>query len=261
MGGLSRRLLGVHALLVLLFLYAPIVVLVIFSFNSSRLNVMWESFTLQWYREALTDRQILRALQNSLVVGSISTVVSTVLGTVTAFALARHRFPGKRLLEGVLYIPIILPEIVMGISLLALFSTLGMRLGITTISIAHITFCTAFVALIVRARLHGFDRSLERAAMDLGAGPWTTFRRVTLPLAAPGIVAGALIAFTLSIDDVIITFFTSGPGSTTLSLYIFSMVRLGVSPKVNALSTLLLLFTFVVVGLVARAIYASLRRR
>ncbi len=249
---LAGRLLGIHSALVLLFLYAPILVLIIFSFNTSRLNVEWEGFTFDWYSELLQDRQILRSLQNSLVVACVSTLVSTVLGTMTAFALARHRFRGKRLLEAVLYIPIILPEIVMGISLLAFFSTVGMRLGLTTISIAHITFSTAFVALVVRARLHGFDRTLERAAADLGAGAWTTFRRITLPLIWPGILAGAVIAFTLSLDDVIITFFTSGPGSTTLSLYVFSMVRLGVSPKVNALSTSILLVTFVLVAIVAR---------
>src|SRR5690606_11876203 len=141
-------------------------VLVIYSFNTSRLNVMWEGFTLDWYRDVLMDRQILRALKNSLIVAGWSTLIATILGTLTALGMARYRFPGRRVLEGVLYIPIILPEIVMGISLLALFSTLGMRLGIATISIAHITFCTAFVALIVRARLHGFDRALERAAID-----------------------------------------------------------------------------------------------
>lgn len=249
---LGRRLLRLHSVLVLLFLYAPILVLVVFSFNTSRLNVMWEGFTLDWYEELIRDRQIMRSLQNSLVVATVSTAVSTVLGTMTAFALARHRFRGKRILEAILYIPIILPEIVMGISLLAFFSTVGMRLGLTTISIAHITFSTAFVALVVRARLHGFDRTLERAAQDLGAGVWVTFWRVTLPLIWPGIVAGALIAFTLSLDDVIITFFTSGPGSTTLSLYVFSMVRLGVSPKVNALSTAILAVTFVLVAVVAR---------
>ena len=258
---IGRRLQWLHAALVLIFLYAPIAVLVLFSFNSSRLNVMWEGFTLDWYREAALDRQILRSLRNSLVVASISTVVSTILGTLTAFVLARYRFPGKRVLEGVLYIPIILPEIVMGISLLAFFTTVGMRLGITTISIAHITFCIAFVALVVRARLHGFDRTLERAAMDLGASPWVTFRRITFPLVAPGIWAGAVIAFTLSLDDVIITFFTAGAGSTTLSLYVFSMVRLGVSPKVNALTTVILVVTFAVVGLVARGIYLSSSRR
>lgn len=257
---LGEKLLGVHSLLVLLFLYLPILILVVFSFNTSRLNVMWEGFTFNWYREMVMDRQIIGSLQNSLIVAGITTAVSTVMGTVTAMAMARYRFVGKRLLEGLLYIPIILPEIVMGISMLAFFTTVGVRLGLATIAMAHITFCTAFVVLVVRARLHGFDRTLERAAMDLGASPWMTFRRITLPLIAPGIWAGALIAFTLSLDDVIITFFTAGPGSTTLSLYVFSMVRLGVSPKVNALSTVILLVTFAAIILVYRGMIGGRRQ-
>lgn len=244
MGRWGKRLLGLHAWLVFAFLYLPIVVLVAFSFNASRLNVVWEGFTLQWYGEMVRDAAIVRAARNSLIVATVSTIVSTLLGTLTAFALARHRFRWKRWLEGLLYIPIILPEIVMGISLLAFFSLVGMRLSLTTMIIAHITFCAAFVSVVVRARLHGLDRTLERAAMDLGANEWRTFWKVTFPLVSPGIIAGALIAFTLSLDDVIISFFTAGPGSTTLPLYVLSMVRLGVNPKVNALSATMLVVTF-----------------
>jgi len=248
----SERLLSVHGVLVLLFLYLPIAVLIVFSFNASRINVTWEGFTLDWYAQLATDRQIMRAVQNSLIIGSTSTIISTILGTLTALGLARHTFLGKRVLEGILYIPIILPEIVMGVSLLAFFATVGMRLGLMTVAIAHITFCTSFVVLIVRARLSRFDRNLERAAMDLGANPWTTFWRVTFPLISPGVWAGALIAFTLSLDDVIITFFTAGPGSTPLSLYVLSMVRTGVTPKINALSVVMLLVTFVLIAVVTR---------
>src|SRR5690606_38588617 len=198
MGASGKRLLGLHAWLVFALLYLPIVVLVAFSFNASRLNVVWEGFTLQWYGEMVRDAAIVRAARNSLIVATVSTIVSTLLGTLTAFALARHRFRWKRWLEGLLYIPIILPEIVMGISLLAFFALVGMRLSLTTMIIAHITFCAAFVSVVVRARLHGLDRTLERAAMDLGANEWRTFWKVTFPLVSPGIIAGALIAFTLS---------------------------------------------------------------
>lgn len=249
MGRLARRLLTAHAIVVFLFLYLPIAVLIAYSFNTSRLNVVWEGFTTGWYLEMARDAQILRAARNSLIAAGLTTLIATPLGTLTAFALARHRFRGKQLLEGLIYIPIILPEIVMGISLLALFSLVGIRLGLATVVVSHVTFCASFVTVVVRARLHGMDPMLERAAMDLGANPWRTFWKVTLPLVSPGILAGALIAFTLSLDDVIIAFFTSGPGSTTLPLYVLSMVRLGVSPKVNALSASMLAVTLLCMGL------------
>lgn len=235
--------LAVHSLLTLIFLWLPIIVLIAFSFNTSRVNVVWQGFTFSWYGELVEDVAVLRATRNTLVVALTSTVLSTVLGTMAAFALSRHRFPGRRVLEGLLYVPIVLPEIVLGISLLATFRLLGFNLGLLTVILAHVTFCTPFVALVVRARLQGLDPSLERAAMDLGADEWTTFRRVTLPLVLPGVAAGALLALTVSIDDFIITFFTAGPGSTTLPLHVFSMVKFGVSPKINALSTLMLVAT------------------
>lgn len=252
MRGVGARLLGVHGYLTLAFLWLPIAVLVAFSFNTSRLNVVWQGFTLEWYRQLAQDVTVLRATRNTLVVAAASTVLSTVLGTMAAFALARHRFPGRRALEALLYVPIILPEVVLGISLLATFTLLGLKLGLLTVILAHVTFCTPFVALVVRARLHGFDRTLERAAMDLGADEWTTFRRVTLPLILPGIVAGALLALTVSIDDFIVTFFTTGPGATTLPLHVFSMVKFGVSPKINALSTVMLVTTLGLVLLAER---------
>lgn len=227
------------------FLFAPIAVLVVFSFNTSRLNAVWTGFTLAWYGELFRDVEILRATKNSLVVAFASTLVSTAIGTLTAFAVHRRRFRGKPLLEGVLYIPLIIPEIVMGIALLAFFVLAGFKLGLGTVIIAHIAFSISFVTVVVRARLHGLDRAYEEAAMDLGANEWQTFWRVTLPLVMPGILAGALLAFTLSLDDFIITFFTAGPGSTTLPLRVYGMVKLGVSPTVNALSTLMVTVTLV----------------
>lgn len=232
-----------YAWLAYLFLYLPIMVLVAFSFNTSRIGASWQGFTLTWYGRLFRNDQILKAAKNSLIVALISAAVATFLGTLIAFAIHRYRFKGRRLLEGGLYIPIILPEIVMGISLLSLFTQARLTLGLTTVILAHITFSTSFVFVVVRARLQGFQHHLERAAMDLGADEWLTFWWVTFPLIAPGILAGALLAFTLSLDDLIITFFAAGPGSTTLPLQIFSMVRFGVSPEINALSTLFMLVT------------------
>jgi spermidine/putrescine transport system permease protein len=229
------------------FLFLPILILVIFSFNTSRLGVTWQGFTLSWYAKLFHNVQILTAAKNSLKVAVVSTIVSTFLGTLVAFAIHRLRFTGRRLLEGGLYIPIILPEIIMGISMLSLFTLTKIKLGLGTVMLAHITFSVSFVFVVVRARLHDFQQELERAAMDLGADEWLTFWWVTLPLVSPGIVAGALLAFTLSLDDLIITFFTSGPGSTTLPLQIFSMVRFGVSPEINALSTLFMCVTLTTV--------------
>ncbi|MFO7246591.1 MAG: ABC transporter permease [Thermaerobacter sp.] len=236
------RLLSIHAWAVYLFLYAPILVLVVFSFNDSRFS-FWRGFTLRWYAAMFQNHQIMRALENSLVVAGWTMLAATLLGTLTAFVLVRHRFPGKSLLEALVYVPIILPSVIMGVSLLATFVLAGLRPGRTAIILGHVAFAASFATVAIRARLVGFDRNLERAAMDLGAGRWQTFRHVTLPLVGPGILAGALLAFTLSLDDVVITFFTAGPGSTTLPLYIFSAVRLGVSPEINALSTLILVVT------------------
>lgn len=233
--------------LIYIFLYAPIAILIIYSFNTSRLNAVWEGFTLDWYRRLFQDEAILKAAANTLLVAIISTAISTILGTITALAMVRDRFPGKAILDGILYIPIIIPEIVMGISLLAFFALIRLPLGLWTMIIAHITFSTSFVVVTVRARLDGFDRSLEEAAQDLGADEWQTFRLVTLPLIMPGILAGALLAFTLSVDDFIVSYFVAGPGSTTLPLKIYSMVKFGVTPEINALSTVLLVVTLLLI--------------
>ncbi|CUH96261.1 Putrescine transport system permease protein PotI [Propionispora sp. 2/2-37] len=223
-----------------LFLYAPIIMLVIFSFNDSKVNAVWTGFTFKWYMQLFSNQAVLEAAENSLIIALVSTVVAVMLGTVTAVGMYKSAFKGKGALDALLYIPIVIPEIVLGIALLALFSLFKISLGMLTLIIAHITFCLPFVVLVVRARIQGFDSSLEEAAMDLGANPWQTFMQVTFPIILPGIVAGALLALTLSLDDVIISFFVAGPANVTLPLKVFSMVRAGVSPEINALSTLLL---------------------
>jgi len=243
----GRSLLSAYAILAYAFLYLPIVILIVFSFNTSRLNVTWQGFTFDWYARLLENTKVMDAVRNSLLVAAVSTPASTLLGALAAFAVHRLRFPGRRLLEGGMYIPIVLPEIIMGISLLGLFTAAGVKLGLGTIVIAHITFSAPFVFVVVRARLHDLSQTLERAAMDLGADEWLTFWWVTFPLVSPGILAGALLAFTLSLDDMIITFFTAGPGATTLPLQIYGMVRYGVTPEINALSTGFLAVTLVMI--------------
>jgi spermidine/putrescine transport system permease protein len=233
-------------------LHLPILILVAFSFNESRFSVDWTGFTLSWYVRLLDRPDILAALRASLTVGTISTVVSTLFGTLLALALARHRFRGRGLGEALLYAPIVTPEIVVGISLLILFATVGLPLGLTTITIAHIAFQISFVVVVVLARLRGMDRNLEEAALILGADEITTFWKVTVPQLWPGILAGALLAFTLSFDDFVITFFVSGVGSTTLPLVVYSMVRKNIEPTINAISTMILLVTTITIYLADR---------
>lgn len=239
---LGEQVLYVNAYLLLLFLYVPIVILVIYSFNASQRGAVWTGFTLHWYNVLFNDRAVKKALEVTLWVGFWSTLIATVFGTLAAFALERFpRFRGRMPFDAVLYLPIIIPDIVMAISTLLFFVVLGVPLSRYTILIAHVAFNVAYVAVVVRARLADMDRTLEEAAMDLGADEWRTFRYITLPLLMPGILAGALLAFTLSLDDFVITFFVSGPGSTTLPVRVYSMIRLGVTPEVNAISTLMLL--------------------
>jgi spermidine/putrescine transport system permease protein len=240
--------LRVYAVLAYSYIYLPIILLIIFSFNTQKLNIRWEGFTLRWYGELLRDQDVLLATRNTLIIAIVSTLVSTVIGTLAALALQRYRFPGYTLADSILYIPVIIPEVVMGISLLVFFAIINFRLGLTTITLSHIAFSIPFVTLVVRARLHGFDKSIEEAAMDLGANWMITFWRVTLPTIMPGVLAGALLAFTLSLDDYVITYFTAGPGSTTLPLRVYSMVRFAVTPEVNALSSLWILTVFTVLG-------------
>ena len=238
-----------YAMAILAFLYLPLLILALYSFNESRINAVWNGFTLDWYLSLFKNRRVLEALTNSLIVAFASTIVSTVLGTTAAIALNKYQYKYKNVINGLLYLPILIPEIVMGLSLLVLFSQAHIPLGKTSLILAHITFCVSFVVITVNARLEGMRPELEQAAMDLYATPFQTFRYVTLPLAMPGIVAGALMAFTLSIDDFIISFFVAGPNSTTLPLYIYAMVKRGISPEINALSTLLMLATIVLVVL------------
>lgn len=235
-----------------LFLYLPICVLVAFSFNTSRFSVQWQQFTFKWYAKLLQDPLILDALYNSIIVAVVAMILSTIIGTLTAYGLFRYHFRGKSIFDGILFLPIVTPEIVVGISLVVFFVAIHVNLGLITIIIAHTAFDIPFVMLIVRARLQGMDRALEEAAMDLGADELTTFFKVTIPQLKPGIIAAALLAFTLSFDDFVITFFVAGVGSTTLPLKIYSMVRLGVSPKINALSALIVLFSIILITIADR---------
>jgi spermidine/putrescine transport system permease protein len=252
-GRTSKWVVGVVGL-VYLFLHLPVLVLVVFSFNASKYSVAWTGFTLDWYRRLAERNDLLRGLEASLIVGIVSTLVATLFGTLLALALARRKFPGRRMLEGVLYLPIVTPEIVVGISLLVLFALLHAPLGLTTITIAHIAFNIAFVAVVVRGRLEGMDRSLEEAALILGADELTAFRTVTVPALWPGILAGALLAFTMSFDDYVITSLVAGAGSSTLPIVVYGMVRRNVEPTVNAISTLILLGTSVLIWLAQRLV-------
>ena len=233
--------------LVYLFLYAPIMVLIFFSFNSTKNTQVWTGFSTQWYGELIRDGSVLNAFKLSLMVGVTATAIATVIGTFTALALSRHDFRGKTFADSVIYAATVMPEIVVGVSLLVFFVAATVPLGIVTIIIAHVAFCISFVTIVVRARLSGMDRSVEEAAQDLGATPVQTFLRVTLPLILPGVMAGALLAFTLSFDDFVITFFVSGVGSSTLPLKIYSMIKFGVSPVINALSTVVMVSTMVLI--------------
>lgn len=224
-----------------LFLYIPILILIIFSFNESDQIGIWTGFSLRWYGELIRNEAVLSALRLSLWVAVWSTIISTFLGTLTALALERHRFWGKITYDAILYLPIIIPDIVMALSTLLFFVVLGVALSRYTILIAHVAFNISFVAIVVRARLADMSSVLEEAAADLGANEWQTFRRVTLPLLMPGVISGALLAFTLSLDDFVITFFVAGPGSTTLPVRVYSMIRFGLTPEVNAVSTLMFL--------------------
>jgi len=247
--GIDRVLAG-NAWLVFVFLYLPIAVLVVLSFNDNNTVGVWTDGSLRWYRALVDDSRILGALRNSLVVAGTSTVVATVLGTAAALSLERFRYRGQRAYDGLLYLPVIIPDVTMAVMMLLFFvqafDLLGLafgfrgQLGIGTISLSHIAFNISFVAVVVRARLGGLDPSLEEAAADLYASRWQAFRRVTLPLIAPGVAGGALLALTLSLDDVVITSFVSGPGSTTLPVYVFGLVRRGVTPLINAVSVLML---------------------
>jgi spermidine/putrescine transport system permease protein len=230
-------------ILVFLSLYLPIGVLVAYSFNASRLNIRWTGFTLRWYGELARNAPLLEALEHSLIVAVPTTAVSVLLGTVGAWLLHRYRFRGARAIQTLLGVPMVMPEIVMGIGLLVWFTVLRLRLGFLTVIIAHITFCFPFVLVAVQARLHGLEPALEEAALDLGATPAQAFRLVIVPALRPAIVAGALLAFTLSMDELIVTFFTAGPASATLPLRVFGLAKVGLNPMLNALSAVFIAAT------------------
>ena len=263
----GKQGLGVQAVLAFTFLYLPILILVIYSFNASRSNAVLTGFSLNWYQNLFTgiteksadisNSGVWQSLQNSLIIAVISTLIATVLGTLIALALERFRFPGSKLIEAVLFLPIIIPEITIGVSLLVFFTLVfrilenltGLRLtlGLPSVIIGHVTFSISFVTITVRARLADLDPSLEEAALDLGANEWRTFWRITFPLIFPAILSGALLAFTLSLDDFVITFFTTGVGATTLPLFVYGMIKLSITPVINAISTLMLFASLLLV--------------
>ncbi len=248
---MSRRSVGlwIAAAAGYAFLYVPLIIVVVYSFNNSRLNAEWVGFTLDWYDKLAHNDEMLSAAANSLAIALAASLVSTVLGTMAGVAMYRYRL---RLLPILVLTPIAIPEILMGVSLLIFFVLLNFTLGLVSVALAHIAFCIGFVAIVVRSRLAGMDESLTEAARDCGATPWNAFRHVTLPLIMPGVIAGALMAFTLSIDDFVITFFTAGAGTVTLPLQIYSMIKIAVTPEVNAVSTLLMLLTLALIIIASR---------
>ena len=238
----------------LAFLYLPIVILVIYSFNASRLVTVWGGWSLRWYMEFFTDRAMLEASWMSLRVGAVSATLATLLGTLAAVAISRgERFRGRTLFSGMLYAPLVMPEVITGLSLLLLFVALDAERGFWTVTVAHTTLTMCFIAVVVQSRLRVLDRSLEEAAMDLGCNPARAFVAVTLPLILPSIAAGWMLAFTLSLDDLVIASFTTGPGSATLPIRIYSEVRLGVKPEINAICTLVIALIAVVIVLASLA--------
>lgn len=263
---LGQRLLAINAWLVYAFFYTPILVLIIFSFNAGKTASVWEGISLRWYGELFNDPAIASAFTNTLIVAFTATFFATIIGTMLSLAMERHRFPFKLPLDAIIYMPIIIPEITIALATLLFFviifnmvkTLFGFTwgLGLPTIIIAHIAFTISFVTTIVRARLVDMDPTIEQAAQDLYANDWQTFRRVTMPLLMPAIISGALMGFTLSVDDFLITFFVSGQGSTTLPILVYSKVKFGVTPDLNALATLLLLFS---IGLVFLAQFLQRR--
>ncbi|ETA53762.2 ABC transporter permease [Ponticoccus alexandrii] len=238
------------------FLYLPMVLLVVYSFNASRLVTVWAGFSTKWYGELLRNEEFLDAAWVTLRVAFFSSTLATVLGTMAAYVLIRAgRFPGRTLFSGMIYAPLVMPEVITGLSLLLLFIGIGLDRGVLTVVLAHTTFAMCYVSVVVSSRLASFDMSLEEAALDLGATPFDSFRLVTLPIIAPAVISGWLLAFTLSLDDLVIASFTTGPGATTLPIKIFSAVRLGVSPEINALSTIMI--GIVTVGVITASLISK----
>ncbi len=238
-----------YIMAVFMLLYLPTLVLVIYSFNDSKISTNWQGFTIRWYFEFFQDSLLLDAMLNSLIVAIISGTAATVIGTLGAVAFYRYRFIGRKLLYSLIYIVMMSPDIVMGISLLLFFMIIGMPIGFLTLVLSQITFCLPFVVVTVYARISGFDRNIIEAAKDLGADEFQTFRHIILPMLMPAIISGWLLSFTLSIDDCIVSFFVTGPSFEVLPLKIYSMVRLGVKPEINALSTIVFVLTLISVSI------------
>jgi spermidine/putrescine transport system permease protein len=239
---------GLTTIFFFAFLYLPIFVLVALSFNSNRTATIWKSFTLDWYARVLANDDILRAAYNSLFIASVATLVATMVATAAALLMARERFKGQEAVSAVIALPLIVPEIVTAVATLIFFVAIGFKLGLFTVILAHVVFCIPFAYLPIRARLEGMDRTLTDAAADLYADEWRTFRRVTLPLLWPGVISGAMLAFIISLDDFVITYFVAGPGASTLPIYIYTAVRIGISPEVNAISAFMLMVSIVFVS-------------
>ena len=235
----------------LLFLYGPVLILIAFSFNASRLTATWHGFTLQWYRELMSDHALLIALQKSMIVATVSTAIAATLGVAAAVGIESLSRRKQRVIEGAMLMPLIVPEVMLGVSLMLFFVTIKWPLSLLTVTIGHAAFNVPVMMIIVRTRLRQLDAHLLEAAYDLGATPWQAFRRVTLPLLAPAIIGGVLLTLTISLDDFIVTFFTGGPGSTTLPLKVYSMIKSGVSPEINALSAVLAVASMALVGAAA----------
>jgi spermidine/putrescine transport system permease protein len=252
----TERLLAANAWLVFAFLYAPIIVLAVFSFNDNENVGIWTNFSFRWYSEMFDNAAVMSALKNSLIIAFVSTVVSTILGTATAVALEKFRFRGQKLFDGLVYMPVIIPDVTMAVMMLLFFAAAFRTIpdfgvfhfGLGTIALSHIAFSISFVAIVVRARLGQLDPALEEAAADLYASRSMAFRKVTLPLIAPAVAGGALLALTLSLDDVVVTSFVAGPGATTLPVYVFGLVRRGVTPLINAVSVVMLTASMILVA-------------
>ncbi len=243
----SKRLFETNVVIVFLFLYIPIIVVVVFSFNSGDQISVWEGFSFDWYAKLFNNPDVWRACKNSLIIACAATIISTIIGTAAAVALNTYRFRLRNTIIHTLYLPMIIPDIVLAIALLTFYSQLKLPIGLTSVIVAHIVFNVSYVTIVVSARLQGYDSTVEEAALDLGANEWQTFWRITFPMIAPGIIGGALLAFTLSIDDFVITFFTAGVGKTTLSVHIYNSLKFGITPELNAISTMMLVNSIVLI--------------
>lgn len=246
---MKKKLKNLFIALVFLFLYLPIIILILYSFNKSKMNIIFTGFTLKWYKILLTNASLQEAFLNTLIIALTSTITSTIIGTISAVGLHKYNFPAKNLINSLIYIPIVIPEIVLGISLLSVYTLTKLELGMTTLTISHIAFSIPYVIVSVRSTLASLMPQYEEAAKDLGANNIITFLTITLPLIKPGIISGATLAFTLSMDDVVISYFTAGPSSNTLPLKIYSMIKTGITPDVNALSSLILLSVIIILTL------------